>query len=104
MSREEVLARIARIARADRRALVDEEGRAKSLHELDDETAAAVEAYEEDESFDSEGTPRRKRKIKLASQLQALRMLGEATNAFEKHQESGAAKVTVNIVGPEADL
>lgn len=42
---DEVRAEMVRIARADRRNLVDEEGKYKLLSEIDDETAAAVEGY-----------------------------------------------------------
>jgi phage terminase small subunit len=103
MSAEEVLRRLSVLAGADRRELVDEDGDVKSLHEMDEDTAMVIEQYEQTERFAEDGTRETKRKVKTASQLQALRVLGEYHNLFKDHESNKAPAVTVNIAGKDAE-
>lgn len=65
---QEVRENMTAIARADRRNLVDEDGRYKLLSEIDDETAAAVEGYK----VTDKGV-----EIKMAPKLKAWENLAE---------------------------
>lgn len=68
-----VLAEVARIAFADPRRLVTADGRHKTIGELDDEIAAALEAVETEERA---GTSRLRR-VRLAPKLKALLLLAD---------------------------
>lgn len=48
LSTERTIKEVSRLAFSDPRKLVDENGKLKQLHELDDDTAAAVASYEVD--------------------------------------------------------
>lgn len=81
MDVDEVLARVAMIARADARSLYDEQGRLKPMHELTDEEAAAIAGVETVEEFSGVGKSRVKvgdvRKVRLRDPMPALRLLAE---------------------------
>lgn len=94
-SPQEILQEMERVAFADRRKITHADGRMKQLHEIDDETAAALDGYEIGEN----GV-----KYKFTKKAAALKMLGDFHNMFEKHQRAGAAQVVVNIEGKDAKL
>jgi phage terminase small subunit len=76
----EILARIARIARADPRKLFRPDGTYKPIHEMDEETAACIRGWEDTLSFDKDGAPpEMTRKIKFADPLPALRTLAQVS-------------------------
>lgn len=77
MTGDEVLARVAKDARADVRLLVNEKGERLGLHELPDDIAESVEAVE----FDEDG---KVRKIKLASKTAARRTILEVTGKVKQ--------------------
>lgn len=81
MEVDEILARTAMIARADPRALYDESGRLRPIHELTPEEAAAIAGLESAEAFEGGGKDRVKvadiRKVRLRDPLPALRLLAE---------------------------
>lgn len=93
ITRERVLREIARLAFSDPRRLFDEEGNLKPVHELDDDTAAAVE------SIDVSVLPRssgghQTRKVKLWDKKSALAKLGEHLGLFK---ESAAVSGELSI-------
>jgi phage terminase small subunit len=83
---ERVRRELARIAFADPRKLYDENGNLRPVHELDDDTAAAVAAIEHEELFEGRGRDREQvgtvRKLKQWDKNKALdiasRVLGMA--------------------------
>ena len=90
---------LARIARADVRGLYDKDGNLRPVHELDDDTAAAVAGIEVHEDFlGTEGGDKvpvgQTTKIKLRNKLEALKALGEYHGMFRKD----GAKELVMIV------
>lgn len=97
MSPQEVLVRLSKIAGSDIRAAFDEAGEMLGPHEIGEDVAAAVESYKA-------GTEKSAAELKFASKLNALKMLGEHHNVFEKHEKNKAANVTVNIEGKDRDL
>ena len=105
MSAQEVLAEMSRIARADRRNLVDSEGNAKLLSDLDDDTAALIDGYEQEETSDlRNGTATKKSKFKLVGRLAALDKLAQHHNAYEKHERNKSPVINVTIAGKDSDL
>lgn len=81
MSRDEVLARVAMIGRADPRKLFTEEGVLKNPSQLDDLGAASLAGFEVVEEFEGAGQDRKQigwtKKVKLRDPLPALRILAE---------------------------
>lgn len=90
-SRDEVLREIERIAFSDIRRVYDETGQHKSIHELDDDTAAAVADFDVTDGAVS--------KVKLINKLQALGMLAKYHGLFEGHQNAGRSQMTVVFDG-----
>ena len=86
---DQTVREIARIAFADPRGLVNEKGGAKSLHELDDNLAAAVSSIEVDEYG--------KVKYKLWVKNQALDMLMKHMGLYEKDNSQSAPPVIQEI-------
>ena len=81
ISAEKVLTEISKLAFLDIRRAFNEDGSLKQISELDPETAAAVAGIEHEKLFDHFGRGQAKHvgtttKIKFASKLQALEMLG----------------------------
>jgi phage terminase small subunit len=81
MSRDEVLARVAMIGRADPRRLFTEGGTLRNPSELDDLGAATLAGFEVVEEFEGAGQDRVQigwtKKVKLRDPLPALRILAE---------------------------
>lgn len=76
---DRVLREIARLALSDPRGIVDEDGRLKRLHEIDDATAATVAAYE----VDSEGSI----KYKFWDKNSALEKLAKHLGLYERDNQ-----------------
>jgi phage terminase small subunit len=79
---EKVLKELSRIAFLDIRKIFTEEGALRPIHELDDETAAAIAGLEHEKLFDYFGKGQAKHigttsKLKLADKLRALELLGK---------------------------
>ena len=91
MEVDEILARTAMIARADARALFDEKGNLRPLHELTDEEAAALAGLETVEEFDGAGKDRVKvgevRKVRLRDPMPAIRLLAEHKKLVKAPEE-----------------
>lgn len=91
MGVDEILARTAMIARADPRALFDERGNLRPLHELTDEEAAALAGLETVEEFDGTGKNRVKvgdvRKVRLRDPMPAIRLLAEHKKLVKAPEE-----------------
>jgi phage terminase small subunit len=81
MTRDEVLARVAMIGRADPRRLFAEDGTLKNPAELDDIGAATLAGFEIVEEFAGDGAERvpvgRTKKVRLRDPIPALRILAE---------------------------
>lgn len=100
MNTDEILARIALVARADPRGLYNEDGSLKPVHELDDAAAAAVAGIEVLEEFDGTGKDRVKvgetKKVRLRDPMAALRLLAEHKKLVKTPDE--AANAIVNAL------
>lgn len=86
VTRERLLREIARLAFADPRRLLRENGTMLPLHELDDDTAAAIASVEVDEYG--------KLKYKLWDKGAALEKLAKVLGVYEKDNEQKAPTVT----------
>ncbi len=78
---DRVIKELARVAFFDPRKLYDDEGRPRSLHDLDDDTAAAVAGLDVYEEFSGRGLDRVKvgevKKWRLANKLDALSQMAK---------------------------
>jgi len=88
---KKTLAELAKIAFFDSRRMFEPDGRLKQIHELDDDTAAVVAAFEVVELAKGSGRPfGYSKKVKLADKLRALELLGKHLKLFtEKIEHSG---------------
>lgn len=86
VSREKLLREISRLAFSDPRRLVNESGAMVPLHELDDDTAAAISSVEVDECG--------KLKYKLWDKGAAQEKLAKVLGVYEKDNEQKAPTVT----------
>jgi phage terminase small subunit len=101
---DRVVAEYAKLAFLDVRKAFDEEGRLKPIHEIDDDTAAAIAGLEVESLFEGRGEDReqigRLHKLKLADKKGALDSLAKYLKMFAD------ANVSVNLNGlplPEQD-
>lgn len=83
---DRVIQEFARLAFLDIRKAFDEEGRLKPIHELDDETAAAIAGLEVETLFEGRGSEReaigRLHKVKLTDKKGALDSLARHLGMF----------------------
>lgn len=93
MGRDEVLARLARVARYDPRKLYDEAGNLKAPKDWDDDTAGAVAGLEVVEiGGPDSGIPILTKKVKASDRTKALELLGKVHGVFEEdNKQQGAA-------------
>jgi phage terminase small subunit len=105
IDKEKVIREYLRIALVDIRKLFDDSGRLKDIHELDDDTAAAIASIEVTSSLDGE-IPTYTHKIKLLDKRQPLQDLAKMLGLFEKDNDQQAGKdrnlnLQVNFIEPE---
>jgi len=83
---------ISRNAFYDIRRLFNDDGTPKGVHELDDDTAAAIEGIDVVELWEGRGEDRRQtgtiKKYKLASRSSALDMLMKHLNGYKENNEA----------------
>lgn len=83
---DRVIQEFARLAFLDIRKAFDDEGRLKPIHELDDETAAAISGLEVESLFEGKGSERenvgRLHKVKLADKKGALDSIARHLGMF----------------------
>jgi phage terminase small subunit len=87
LSTERTLKEVSRIAFSDPRKLVDEKGKVKPLHELDDDTAAAIASFE----VDKDGAI----KYKFWDKNSAIEKAAKVQGLYEKDNDQKAPQVTV---------
>ncbi len=89
---------LAAIAFADPRKLFDASGGMRPMHELDDDTRAAL-VIEVTQGADADGNPTFTRKVKFAEKLRALEMLGKHLGLFRDRLEiAGSAENPIQIL------
>jgi phage terminase small subunit len=106
---DRVIVEMAKIAFSDIRKAFDDEGNFKPIHELDDETAAAVAGIEVDELFEGFGKDREQvgntRKIKIADKKAALDSLFKHLGLFtDKLELTGKDGKPIEISDAKAAL
>ena len=99
--RERVLLEMKRLALSDVRKLYDADGRLKSVHEWDDEAAAAVENVETLMANGEDATV--VQKVKMTSKIKALQELGKHFNIYEDHQKATGV-INITISGKDSNL
>ena len=105
ISKQEVLAEFSKIARFDPRKLYDENGVAKPIHELDDETAASINSVEVvKKSIGDTDLFETTTKIKVIPKTAALDSMGKHYNAYEDHQKSSTADVHIHLTDKDDKL
>lgn len=101
ISTERVLQEYARVAFADLRCLVDDNGHPIPLQDLDDDTAAALAGVELEVIGDVDGPLKTTRhKYKVADKLKALEILAKRLKLFEDTTNlnlSGEVKVEMSL-------
>lgn len=102
VSKERVLLEFARIAFADIRKAYNEEGGLKNIHDIDDDTAAAITAIESEELYEGVGHGREQigntKKIKMSSKVAALRNLAEHLKLFDNTSDEEKQRLIINIM------
>jgi phage terminase small subunit len=93
VTQERVLKEYARIGFLDTRKLYDEEGQLKSIHELDDDTAAAVAGIEIDEIKAGHAIKAKTKRVKLADKKGALDSMARHLSMFNDKIEVTLPKV-----------
>lgn len=97
---ERVLTEYARLAFFDIRKAFDDEGRLKSIHDLDDDTAAAISGIETEDLYEGKGESRehvgRLHKIKHSDKKAALDSIAKHIGLLKDAQPGG---VTLNLAG-----
>lgn len=91
---DRVLREYGRLAFLDIRKAFDEDGRLKAIHDLDDDTAAAIAGLEVEELFEGHGADRERvgtlHKIKLSDKRAALVDVAKHLGMFvDRHEHSG---------------
>jgi len=101
ISTERVLQEYARVAFADLRCLVDDNGVPIPLHDLDDDTAAALAGVELEVIGDADGPIKTTRhRYKIADKMKALEILAKRLKLFEDTTNlnlSGEVKVEMSL-------
>lgn len=87
VSMDRVIQEYKRLAFHDIRKLYDENGNLKPIHELDDDTAAALSGLEHEELYAKKQNIGRTSKLKLASKQPALADLMRHLGGFEKDNQ-----------------
>lgn len=111
ITKADVLMEAARLARFDIRRLYKEDGSLKAIHELDDETAAAIQGIEQVEQYEGSGKDRvfvgYLHKYKIADKNAALEKLFKHFGLYEKDNEQKNSPFAAmlgllggNVVGP----
>ncbi|GAA4400406.1 terminase small subunit [Quisquiliibacterium transsilvanicum] len=109
MTAADVLREAMRLARFDIRKLYREDGSPVPIHELDDETAAAVQAVEIQEVYEGSGADRvfvgYTKKYKVADKNAALEKLFKHFGLYEvdNRQQGEAAAAMVEVVFRKAN-
>lgn len=106
----DVLLALARIAFADIRKLYDEHGNLKPIHELDDDTAAALAGIEVEEIYAGRGDEREQigmvKKVRRYDKPKALELLGKHLALFPTRAEMtgpGGGPLRIEIVDVGSD-
>lgn len=91
LTREQVVEQYGRIGFSDVRKLFDAYGQIKPIHELDDDTAAAIQGVELDYQKQPDGEFTPVLKIKIADRKGALDsiMKAQGWNSAERHEHTG---------------
>lgn len=93
VTQERVLKEYARIGFLDTRKLYDEDGQLKNIHDLDDDTAAAVVGIEVDEIKAGQATTAKTKRVKLADKKGALDSMARTLSMFNDKLEVTLPKV-----------
>jgi phage terminase small subunit len=100
LTTERTLLEIARLSYSDPRKLYNEDGTLKSIHELDDDTAAAVAIIEVDEITSQGAVVGLARKTKLWNKAQALEMAAKVLGMYEKdNSQKQPVLLNLNLAG-----
>jgi phage terminase small subunit len=99
---ERIIAEYARLAFQDSRKVFDDQGNLKPIHELDDDTAAAIAGIEQEEIYSGNGEAReqigRLKKIKLSDKRAALADLAKCMGMFiDRSEVSGPGGGPIEI-------
>lgn len=87
LSTERTIKEVSRLAFVDPRKIINDDGSIKRLHELDDDTAAAVASFE----IDKDGVI----KYKFWDKNSALEKAAKVQGLYEKDNNQQAAQVTI---------
>ena len=98
ISRERIIREYGRIAFHDTRKLYDDDGNLIPIHELDDDTAAAIGGVEVQTIMGENGTSTKTHKIKVIDKKGALDSLSKTEGMFiDKHEHTGAGGEPIKV-------
>jgi phage terminase small subunit len=101
ISADRVLQELARIAYSDRRKCLESDGSLKRMQDFDDDVAACIAGFEVIELFEGSGDKKHAygllKKVKLASKLTALDLLGKHLKLFGESSQN-AINIGIQLV------
>lgn len=106
LTRERVIEEMARVGLLDVRRAFTDKGDLKHIHNLDDDTAAAVASIEVVSVVKGKGADAivdHVHKIKFHDKMRALTDLGKHFAIFEDHQKAGAGEIHVHLDSKDAE-
>ena len=106
LTRERVIEEMTRVGLLDVRKAFTEKGDLKHIHNLDDDTAAAVSSIEVVSVVKGNGADAivdHVHKIKFHDKMRALGDLGKMFGLFEDHQKAGAGEIHIHIDDKDAE-
>jgi len=90
ISADRTIFEAARLAFYDLRKVYAADGTLKKIHDIDDDTAAALQGIETIEEYDAKGLwTGRVRKVRMAPKLPAVKLVGQHLGAFQRGGLSG---------------
>lgn len=105
IDQDRVLQEYARLGTYDIRKLYDEKGRLKNVHELDDDTAAAISAIDVTAVKDQDGDYETIKKYKLADKKGALDSVAKHLGMFvDRHEHTGKDGGAIEVKAEMTDM
>lgn len=106
LTRERVIEEMARVGLLDVRKAFTDQGDLRHIHNLDDDTAAAVASIEVVSVVKGNGADAivdHVHKIKFHDKMRALSDLGKHFAIFEDHQKAGAGEIHIHLDSKDAE-
>lgn len=97
ITRDRIRLEMARLSFVNPKNLFTADGQRKGIHELDDDTAAALAQFEVEEEIDEDGTTLRTTKVKFWDKNRALQSLGDTEPGLWADPKGEPGNGTTNV-------